>query len=100
MTKTSSRTNTVSAAELETQLRKEARGTIFSVGFLKRSNGEFRQMQCRFGVRSRLSGGEQGYDPNSKGLITVYDVVKRGYRTIPVEGILWTRVRGRVANYR
>jgi len=82
--------------EILSLLRQKAGGTIFSVGFIKRTNGEFRHMICRLGVHSKLSGsgGDRSYDPISRGLITVYDIAKQAYRTIPVDQIVWIKVRG------
>jgi hypothetical protein len=63
-------------------------GRIFGVRFVKRSTGELRTMNCRLGVTSHLQGGERSYDPDAKGLVTVFDMHKNGYRSIPVEGIV------------
>lgn len=62
-------------------------GKFFSVEFTKRTTGELRKMVCRTGVRSHLKGGELGYDPVEKRLITVFDTAKNQYRSIPLEGI-------------
>lgn len=69
-------------------------GKIFSVRFTKRGDGQEREMRCRFGVKSHLKGGELGYDAFEKALFTVFDMDKRGYRSIPWEGISEVKVEG------
>lgn len=63
-------------------------GKVFSIKFIKRTTGELRMMVCRTGVKKFLKGGEPAYIPDNKGLIWVYDMQKKGYRSIPEEGIL------------
>jgi len=93
---TTSKGTQVEIGEMIAKIKEQAGGTIFSVGFMKRTTGEFRHMVCRLGVRKHLKGGEQGYDPISKGLLTVYDVINRGYRTIPLENLLWVKIKGQL----
>lgn len=71
-----------------TNLRDIVGGTIFAVTFVKRSTGEVREMQCRFGVKSHLQGGEAAYNPKDKDLLWVFSVDSDGYRSIPYEGII------------
>ena len=56
-------------------------GRIFSVKFTKKDGSE-RKMVCRKGVRKGLTGGGAKYNPIERGLISVYDVQKGGYRMI------------------
>lgn len=73
---------------------KNTHGRIFSIKFVKRSTGEERKMVCRTGVKSALKGGEPSYDAGEKGLITVFDMQKNGYRSIPKEGIKQILISG------
>ncbi len=72
---------------------------IFSVVFVKK-NGDVRKMVCRRGVRSRLRGGELGYDAKSKGLLPVFDMNKPtedgqgAYRMINCETLQELRFKG------
>lgn len=59
-----------------------------TVTFVKRSTGEVRVMNYRLGVTKHLKGGNQGYDPKQHNLITVYDMTQRGYRSIPIDGVI------------
>lgn len=68
-------------------------GKIFSCRFTKRSDGSERRMVARTGVKMGLTGKGAAYDAESKGLLTVYDMQKRGYRTIPSENVIEVHVR-------
>jgi len=71
-------------------------GTIFSVDFIKRTTGEERHMVCRLGVKSHLKGGKKAFDDQEKNLLTVYDVQKSGYRSIPLDAIIRVKIHGKV----
>lgn len=71
-----------------------ADGAIFSVDFIKRSNGELRSMVCRQGVKKHLKDGTKPYDPATKNLLTVYSMDAKGYRSIPVDAIQSLRIGG------
>lgn len=69
-------------------------GRTFAVEFIKRTTGELRLMNCRTGVKKHLKGGTQPYDPKAYNLLTVFDMVSGGYRTIPIDGITRIKVNG------
>jgi len=69
-------------------LAKIQRGHIFRVLFVKRTTGEMREMVCRQGVVKHLAGGEAAYSFNEKGLLPVFDMQKKAYRSIPKDGIV------------
>ena len=72
-------------------------GKIFTVHFYKRTTGELRVMNCRGRVLSGLSaipGGELKFDPESKGLITVFDMQNEGYRMINADTIQQVTISG------
>jgi hypothetical protein len=77
----------VSPKEAAELLRMRTNGAFFTVTFIKRSNGDERTMNCRKGVTSFLKNGEQRYNPADHDLVTVFDIPKKQYRTIPVENI-------------
>jgi len=60
---------------------------IFTVTFVKRTNGEIRVMNCRKGVTKHLQGGEAKYSFRDKGLVSVFDMQKQAYRVIALESI-------------
>jgi hypothetical protein len=84
-------------------LRSIPQGQFFSVIFTKRTTGEVREMVCRHGVHKHLRGGELKYDPDSKGLMTVWSPDSAGkhgpqdagYRAIPVRAITEVRAMKR-----
>jgi hypothetical protein len=68
------------------QLIKGTKGKFFTVTFTKK-DGTTRVMNARLGVKAYLKGGELPYDPDTKGLIPVYDMKNNGYRMINVNTI-------------
>lgn len=63
-------------------------GKFFTVTFTKRSTGERRTMNCRLGVTRHLRGGTKAYNDADHGLLTVFDMQSRGYRSIPVANVI------------
>lgn len=51
-------------------------GQIFTVEFIKRSNGELRSMTARRGVKKGVKGVGMSYNPADHNLLTVYDMKK------------------------
>ena len=83
----------LSQEEIRAEIEK-SEGKIFSVKFIKRTTGEERHMLCRIGVVSYLKGGKLSYDPKEKNLVTVFDMVKKAYRSIPIESIFDLKIKG------
>lgn len=75
-------------------------GKVFTVTFVKRSNGETRVMNCRKGVKKHLKGGVKAYDPKQKGLVCVFDMQKQAYRSIALESIRKVAMEGEVYEVR
>ena len=69
-------------------------GKIFKAYFVKRTNGELRKMICRLGVKKYLKGGPRAYDPKEYKLITVFDLAKKAYRNISIEGLVELKIGG------
>jgi hypothetical protein len=63
------------------------KGKMFSVVFTKRTDGSTRKMTARLGVKAALQGGDPAYDAKAKGLVVVYDLTKRAYRSIPMDSL-------------
>lgn len=59
---------------LEQLKRAASGGKIFSVDFIKRSNGERRHMTCRNKVTKGLVGGQLPYNATAKQLFPVMDM--------------------------
>jgi hypothetical protein len=73
-------------SEQAKQLIKDTKGKFFTVTFTKK-DGTTRVMNARLGVKAYLKGGELPYDPESKGLIPVFDIPKRAYRMVNINTI-------------
>lgn len=69
---------------------------FYSVEFTKRTTGEVTRMTCRNGVKKHLKGGDRPYNPDTVGLISTYSIDRKGYRSIPVEGIISAKINGKV----
>jgi hypothetical protein len=71
-------------------------GRIFSVLFVKRTDGTERRMTCRMGVRRYLKGVGLTFNPWDYHLQVVWDTQKRDYRFISLDAVLEIRARGQV----
>ena len=88
--------------EVEDLFRK-AKGTLVSVTFVKRTNGEVRKMLCRTSVKKGVKGVGLKFNPKNRNLIGVYDFQKvregadpwKCYRFVPIDAVLSMRVRGK-----
>lgn len=67
---------------------------IVSVSFVKRSTGKARKMVCRVGVTKHLKGGKASCSATEKGLLRVFDMRAKGYRSIPLENVQSVTTRG------
>lgn len=73
--------NTLNNKQLK-EMIENTKGRIFVANFIK-ATGEQRKMVCRLGVRKGLTGTGRSY--TKENLVTVYDMVNHGYRTINLE---------------
>ena len=75
-------------------------GKIFSAVFTKK-DGEKRKMVCRRNVRKYVTGKGLSYNPEERGLVTVYDMQKckidpkRAYRNINIETLEQLKIKGK-----
>ena len=69
-------------------------GTFFSVKFVKRTTGELREMVCRTGVKKGVKGVGLPFNPKEKDLLVVWDVRKRAFRMVSLEGVKELKIRG------
>jgi len=77
--------------------------TIFSVVFIKRTNGDLRKMTCRRGVKKYLAGGKAAYSFKDHDLLPVFDLNKiesaehkGAYRVINLNQLKELKYRGQV----
>jgi len=76
------------------EMIKDSQGKIFGVSFIKRTTGEIRHMSARRGVRKEVNGQGLKYDPESKKLLTVYDMNKQGHRMLNIETLYRLSLKG------
>ena len=69
------------------EIIKENKGKIFTASFIKK-NGEMRKINARLGVKKQIKGVGMAYNPELKGLLTVYDMQKKSYRMLNVNTLL------------
>ena len=72
----------------------ETNGKFFSAVFTKK-NGEKRLMTCRTNVRRYVKGVGLSFKPQDKGLMTVFDIHKGGYRFINLMTLKSLKIRGK-----
>lgn len=72
-------------------------GQFFTVVFTKK-NGEMRKMNCRRSVTKYLKGGKSTTN-HKENLMTVFDMVKKQYRSINLETVKSLAVSGQVFEF-
>jgi hypothetical protein len=81
---------------------KGSEGKIFRVEFIRRTDskdgkekaGMIRTMVCRIGVAKGITGKGLAFDPDAKGLCTVWDMAKEGYRMVNLDTVVSIRLAG------
>lgn len=72
-------------------------GKIFSASFVK-VDGTNRSMVARVGVQKGVKGVGRKFDPEDKGLVSVFDMQKRQFRFINLNTTYHVRANGRDYN--
>ena len=71
---------------------------IFTVTFTKK-DGSTRVLNGRRGVRKGLNGVGMKYNPAEKGLITVYDLKVKDYRSVKVDTVTQVKSHNKIWNF-
>lgn len=71
---------------------------IFTVTFIKK-DGTTRVMNARRGVKKGVTGVGLKYNPAEKGLVTVYDMQKRQFRSVNVDTITTIKSHGQTHTF-
>lgn len=66
---------------------------IFSAQFIKK-DGTRRAMICRLGVTKGVKGVGMSYNPADHNIITVFDMRKNAFRSIPADRLLCFKMDG------
>ncbi len=78
------------------ELIRSLKGKFWGCTFTKRGDGSTRRMCCRTGVKKHLKeDGKRAYNFSDKGLVSVWDRVKKEYRCVPLDGVVEIRVKGK-----
>ena len=83
----------------------EAKGGMMTVTFKRKTDkkvggvvvaraGDLRTMTCRTGVKKHLTGVGAKYSFAEKKLLSVYSIADKGYRSIPVDGVVAVKASG------
>jgi len=80
--------------ETAIKMIEDSKGKIFGVTFVKRTTGDLRNMSARLGVSKGVTGEGLKYDPESKQLMTVYDMHKKQYRMLNTETLFQLKMNG------
>ena len=70
-------------------------GKVFTVTYVKRTDGCNRVMNARLGVRKELKSSKRNYKPALNGLICVFDMQKKAYRSVDANTILSLNIDGK-----
>ena len=74
---------------------RRANGKFISVTFRSRRSGEISHNRvCRTGVKIGVKGLGMSYNAEEKGLVTAWDVRKKDYISIPLEGVIEIQSQG------
>jgi hypothetical protein len=85
---------TLSAADAVKWMQQQSGGKFFSLTY-KGKDGVLREnRQCRMDVKKHLAGGKASYVAADHDLIVVYDVGKKGYRSINISGLVSMKAEG------
>ena len=90
-------TRTAAIAILE-EHRESNSGRAMTVLFTKRSDGQKRLMNCRYGVYNKLKGSIAPFSFDEKNLHSVYDLERHDYRAIPLDTIEKITLNGVIYN--
>jgi hypothetical protein len=85
---------TITRTEAAKLIRDYDSSKIFSVTFVKRTNGEVRTLVGRKGVQKGVKGIGLAFDPLTKGLVGIFDMAKDAFRFINLETIISIRLEG------
>lgn len=84
---------TIISKDQATELIYNSAGKIFTAHFIKKDNS-IRTMNARLNVTKYLKGGELGYDPETKSLVSCFDMQIQAYRMINLSTLFYLSIGG------
>ena len=85
-------TITVSKAR---ELMEKSNGQFFTVRFIKKTDGEYREMNARLGVTVGVNGNGRNFEPKDYDLLGVYDMQKHGHRMVNLRSVVGLSINGK-----
>ena len=76
------------------KMMEKSNGKIFTVCFIKKTDGTYREMNARIGVTKGVTGQGKKFNDADYGLLTVYDMQKRAFRSVSLRNIVALRTKG------
>jgi hypothetical protein len=80
--------------EEATELMQNSNGQIFTVMFIKKTNGEYREMICRLGVSLGVNGRGRNFTYEPEELLGVYDMQKHAHRMVNLRSVVGLNIGG------
>lgn len=76
------------------ELMEKSNGKIFTVMFIKKTNGAYREMNCRLGVTVGVNGKGRNFTPGDYDLLGVYDMQKHDHRMVNLRSVVGLNING------
>ena len=67
-------------------------GKIFTVCFMKKTDGAYREMNARIGVTKGINNKGRSFEPDDYDLLGVYDMQKHAYRMVNLRQVVTLRM--------
>ncbi len=75
-------------------LMEKSNGQIFTVMFIKKTDGKYREMNCRLGVSKGVNGTGRNFDPAERDLLGVFDMQKDAHRMVNLRQVVGLNIGG------
>ena len=77
------------------ELMEKSDGKMFTVFFIKKSNGKPREMNARLGVSVGVNGTGRNFKPEDHDLLGVYDMQEHGHRMVSLRSVYRLHLGGK-----
>lgn len=75
-------------------MMENSKGKFFTVCFIKKTDGTYREMNARIGVSVGVNGTGRSFKPSDYDLLGVYDMQKHAHRMVNLRGMVALRLGG------
>jgi len=84
-------TKTITPSKAKEMMEK-SNGKIFTVCFIKKTDGKYREMNARIGVSVGVNGTGRNFKPGDYDLLGVYDMQKHAHRMVNLRQVVVLRM--------